>query len=268
MRFGAFVGVDFSGARDAGRRIWIARGRDDAGRLAIESVIPALALPDGGQPPATAWAALRASIAAARDAVIGLDMPFGLPRPVVAEANWAEFVRAFAGRHGDAAAFRAAMCAHGLGEIKRRTDIETKTPFAGWNVRMYRQTHAALAHVLAPLIAADAIRAAPMQPAAPGKPLLIEVCPASTLKDTGLYFPYKGRSGERRAARAAILDGLVRRGHFVPPAAPLREAVLADIGGDALDAVIAAATAFRARNDPHLATARDALEAIEGRVFF
>lgn len=268
MRFGAFVGVDFSGARDAGRRIWIARGRGTADGLAIDSVAPAAALPGGGPAPQQAWAALRAAIAAERDGLIGLDMPFGLPLAVVAEPDWRGFVAAFAARHADADGFRAAMVAFGIGEAKRRTDVETRTPFGGWNVRMYRQTHAALAHVLAPLVAADAVRAAPMQPPAPGKPVLIEVCPASTLKHAGLYFPYKRRGADGAAARAAILDGLVARGRLAPLPAALRDAVLADAGGDALDALIAATAAFGARDDAGLARPRDALEAIEGRVFF
>ncbi|MGE0745326.1 MAG: DUF429 domain-containing protein [Rhodospirillales bacterium] len=268
MRFDAFVGVDFSGARDAGRRIWIARGREDASRLAVQSVVPATALPGGGPGPEAAWAALRAAIAAARDSLVGIDMPFGLPLAVVAESDWRGFVAAFAARHADADSFRAAMCAFGFGEAKRRTDVETKTPFGGWNVRMYRQTYAALSHVLAPLVAADAVRAAPMQPPAPGKPVLIEVCPASTLKHAGLYFPYKQRGADGAAARAAILDGLTARGAVAPLPAGLRAVVLADPGGDALDAVIAAASAFKARDDAGLATPRDAREAIEGRVFY
>lgn len=268
MRFDAFVGVDFSGARDAGRRIWIARGRADGDRLVIDGVAPATDLPGGGLAPEAAWPALRAAIAGARGALIALDMPFGLPLAVVAETDWGGFVAAFAARHAGADEFRAAMCAFGLGEAKRRTDVETKTPFGGWNVRMYRQTYAALAHVLAPLVAADAVRCAPMQPPAPGKPVLIEVCPASTLKHAGLYFPYKRRGAEGAAARAAILDGLAARGAVAPLPAGLRAVVQADPGGDALDAVIAAASAFKARDDAGLATPRDAREAIEGRVFY
>ena len=42
-------GVDFSGARDAGRRIWLAEGRVGGGRLRVESCYPAEELPGSGR---------------------------------------------------------------------------------------------------------------------------------------------------------------------------------------------------------------------------
>ncbi len=54
-----FYGVDFSGAEDAGRKIWITRGEATPKGLAIEQCLPAEALPGGGIAREPALLALR-----------------------------------------------------------------------------------------------------------------------------------------------------------------------------------------------------------------
>src|SRR5262245_52435829 len=78
--------------------------------------------------------------------------------------------------------------------------------------------------------------------------VLVEACPASTLRLFGLpHQNYKQPGGgplapKRRRARAVILDGLRRLVEL--PGAALRE-MMADAGGDALDAVVAAVGGLR-----------------------
>ena len=76
---------------------------------------------------------------------------------------------------------------------------------------------------------------------------LLEICPASLLKRIGLYdTPYKHKTPEARGARKRILEaaelGLAPAKHGahsvrVTMSPQLREVVLAQSGGDALDAV-------------------------------
>lgn len=243
-------GVDFSGARNAGRLIWVASGAATGRGLAIEACRPAAELLGGGRARAEGLAALRGFIAVERDAVFGLDVPFGLPWPLVRQhRSWEAFVRAFRARHPTAEDFRAACrAADGGRELRRETDRAAATPFSPYNLRMYRQTYHALRDLLAPLLAERAVCVPPMQPLVPGRAWLLEICPAATLKKLGLYLPYKGRSPDLAAMRAKILKALEAEAPLTVPAG-LRERIVADRGGDALDSVVAARTAFRLTRD-------------------
>lgn len=263
------VGIDFSGARDAGNRMWIASGVLTDGGVRIEACHRARDLPDSAIERPTVMAALVAYIAGETKAVIGCDFPFGLPAELVEEASWGAFIAGFGARHADADAFRAAcMNAAGGRELKRHTDVESRTPFSAYNLRIYRQTYEGIRNVIAPLLATDRVRAIPMQPLDVGKPILVEACPASLLKREGLYFPYKGRDDDRTNGRRRLVRELVARGLIAATTPRIRRRLIEDPGGDALDAVIAAIAAGRAIADPSAHRPRDAIEAIETRVFF
>jgi hypothetical protein len=262
------AGVDFSGARNAGKLIWIGRGVVVDGALRLEDCFPASDLPGSGPDKDSALPALVNFISRETKSLIGFDFPFGLPAPLVAEKTWEKFIAAFPNNFESADAFRASCMEAANGkELKRRTDVETKTPFSAYNLRLYRQTYEGICNVLHPLISHDLARAIPTQPIQDGKPVLVEACPASLLKLENLYLSYKGPSPDAANARAAILDGLTARNLLEPPTPTLRKILLDNKGGDALDAVIAAIIALRARNDPTAVRPRDALEAIETRVF-
>lgn len=261
-------GVDFSGAADAGRKIWIAAGTLDAdGALHIERCQPVAALPGGGVERETALAALRALIAGQPQGVFGVDFPAGLPRALVNAPDWVAFALGFARTHPDPAAFRdACRRAAGGRDLKRRTDVETRTPFSPYNLRLYRQTYFGVRDVLAPLVRDGAAAVAPMQRPARGRPLLLEVCPASLLKAGGLYRPYKGRSSAHRAARRRICEA-VCASDGMSIEAPVRRRVAADTEGDALDSVLAAVAVARALRRPRSIIAADATYRMEGMVY-
>jgi hypothetical protein len=264
------LGVDFSGAWNAGKLIWIAEGAAVAGGLALIHCIPARDLPGGGVARDAALAALVAYVAAAGDAAVGLDFPFSLPARFIGDSDWSAWAAGFRRRYRDAEAFRAALReAAGGRELRRDTDDEAKTPFSPWNLRLYRQTWHGIADVLSPLAANDAARIAPMQPALPGRPVLLETCPASLLKHLGLYRPYKGRGKAERDQREAILDALHGLRLLVPPEPGLRDALVGNVGGDALDALLAAICAMRyAADDAALGPRPGTQDAIEARVYF
>lgn len=261
-------GVDFSGAIDAGRRIWIASGVVEDGTPRIVDCRRAEELPGSGRRRERALAALRELIAGERAAAIGLDFPFGLPAPLVPDGSWVDFALAFAGRYPDPEAFRhACVTQTGGRELKRLTDLEARTPFSSYNLRLYRQTYAGIRDLLAPLVRADVARVVPMQPVAPDRPWLLEICPASTLKRASLYRSYKGQTLAQRVARERILASLGSSGALAIPDAVRRRA-LDDPGGDALDSLIAAAATSGAVRDPSFPGADpDGRYAREGRVY-
>ncbi|MHB8575689.1 MAG: DUF429 domain-containing protein [Dehalococcoidia bacterium] len=262
-------GIDFSGSTRAGRKIWLAGGRFIEGRLQIACCLRGAALPVSGPSRERCLPALQAFIAGQRDAAFGCDFPFGLPAPLIAEGSWEQFVRGFALRYPDAAALRAqCMAAMGGKEVKRRCDVESRTPFCTYNLRLYRQTHAGIAELIAPLVREDAARVLPMQGRAADRPALLEICPASTLKRLGWYLRgYKGAGAAPLEARRRILTALEGE-HWFSLADNLRDVVLADPEGDALDSVIAAyATAEAFRNPERYQRASDPAYAIEGYVY-
>jgi hypothetical protein len=262
-------GVDFSGARDAGKLIWVTEAAAEAdGRLKLLSCRPARELPGGGRTLPDALHALKHLIASTRSGAFGCDFPFSLPQRLSEGLEWRAFVQAFPQRFAEPATFRGACMAAADGrELKRRTDGEAKVPFGTYNLRLYKQTFHGIGGLLAPLLGRVAVP--PMQAEDSALPVLIEICPASTLQRLGLYGPpYKKSSTAHRAARQAILDGLIAAGKLLPPPAALGERILGNRGGDAVDSVVAAVACADAIAVPGYDRPRDDLERFEGRVYW
>jgi Protein of unknown function (DUF429) len=243
------AGVDFSGAEQAGRKIWLALAEPCGLHLAVGEVCRAERLPGGAAARAPALAALVAYLRSLGACAVGLDFPFGLHWDLVPERSLGAFIAAFPARYPSPRVFRAA-CRYAGGEraLRRRCDVEARTPFAAHNLRLFRQTWHGIADVLVPLHAAGACLL-PQEPPRAGRLWLLETCPASALKARGWYRPYKGRSPAHRRARAALLARLEREGVQVP--GRLRRPLLDDAEGDALDSVLCAWIAWRAVRDPH-----------------
>lgn len=259
------AGVDFSGARAAGKNIWIAEGVVTLNGVKIDELRCAADLPGGANAFDPAINALVDHVATLTEHVIGFDFPFSLPADLIEQATWPSFIHAFAGSYTTPEQFRA-HCRERTGgrEYKRATDIEARVPWCAYNLRLYRQTWAGIRHVLFPLVEHRGARVIPMQRPRKDAPLVAEICPASTLKAEGLYVPYKGRGEDLRVAREGILRSITRRGLLSPLRGKLRTAVLENTGGDALDAVLSAIAAARIE-DPK---PRNGLDRIECRVYF
>ena len=203
-------------------------------------------------------------------AIFGLDFPFSLPRALLGENGWPTFVRSFANTYPDCESFRT-LCHQKVSgcELKRRTDRETHTPFSVYNLRLYRQTYFGIRDVVAPLLGSGSAWFAPMERRVPAKPCVVEICPASTLKHLGLYrhWHYKGRSSEHCAARRAILCALeeTRRIRFEDH--DTREMMLSDVGGDALDSLVAALAIYGLHETPEILETDESDYLAEGRVY-
>ncbi len=256
------IGLDFSGARDAGRRIWVTVAHENQQVLHIDWCFPVADLPDAGCSRDEALSAL-CNFLRAQTGIVGCDFPFALHRKQMLENNWREWLQRFPARYKDAEALRAET---GEGELRRRTDNENQTPMAPLNLRLYRQTFYGIREVLWPLVQEGAC-VLPMMQAAEGSLWMIEICPASTLKREEIYRPYKGRKQDLRDAREQILTILTTR--LPLQLSKATEAKIIDNeGGDALDSVLAAAATWRACQNPELLCAPPESEyAVEGRVF-
>jgi len=259
-------GVDFSGAVDAGRRIWIASGVVEGSTLRVEACRRAEGLPGSGRDRDPCLAALQKFVVEQHASAVGLDFPFGLPRALVKARSWEEFVRSFPGRYASPDKFRAA-CRHASDgvELRRVTDRESRTPFSPYNLRLYRQTYFGIRELLHPLVREHLACVPPMQRLHPGRPWIFEICPASLLKRDQLYFPYKGRSETHREARARILRRIEKLIPLSFTGEALRADVIRDPGGDALDSIIAACGTFRALRQP--APRANSAYALEGYVY-
>jgi len=262
-------GVDFSGAADAGKKIWITKGVVEDEALYIEACYQAADLPGSGVARDCCLAALREFIAQETVSAFGLDFPFGLPRELVNADTWEAFALAFPNLYVSPEAFReTCRVASGGSELKRLTDRESHTPFSPYNIRLYRQTYYGLRDVIAPLVRDQSACALPMQTPLPDRPWVLEICPASTLKHASLYWPYKGKSAKHALARERILEAIEQNGPPLSVPETLRTVMVDDPGGDALDSFVAAFTVFRALRDPvGLVAENDGVYGLEGYVY-
>ncbi len=242
-------GIDFSGASDAGRKIWIAGGIIKEGLLQIQVCNQASEFPGANIKLDVCLEALRDFIAGEKDGVFGFDFPFGLPRELIKEKSWDDFVLHFPENYMYPGEFRSKCRKPAIGrELKRITDIESKTPFSPYNLRVYRQTYYGIHDVLHSLTKNHLACVLPMQNALPDKPWLLEICPASTLKkllQVKKLPSYKGTDDQHYKARGLILDELTETNQLLIPRL-VRSTAKDNSGGDALDSIIAAYSTFHA----------------------
>lgn len=258
------LGVDFSGARRAGDSVWLARAETGDG-LRVESCRRLADLASADRAPALAE--LRGRLLEAD--LAGLDFSFGLPRAVHDCGSYRAFLEWFPDAFENPGSMRA-VCTERAKEttggertfIPRRTDepIGASSPYH-WLVAS--QTFYGVRDVLAPLVADGPAAAVPMTGGRGTE--LCEIYPAGTLR--ALELPsrrYKNDSDHPEAPerRQRILGGLPERVRLAPS---VREAALANAGGDALDSVLAAVAADRARRDGF--GTGEAYDPIEGRIF-
>ena len=256
-------GLDFSGAKKAGRLIWLAEGRRSGRGFQILNCKPAAELPGGAADRENALAALRNFIASTPEAIFGCDFPFSLPGALIRPRAWPDFLADF--DHASAEAFRKHCCnLTGGKEPKRKTDEESKTPWSAFNIRLYHQTYHGLAGLLRPLVRQDKANVLPMQKPRQGRAWIIETCPASTLAHLKCRVPYKG--AKLRARRHWIMARLVELGLLGPLPATIEKIVLDNKGGDALDSIIAALATAAAL--AKIEAGEGGGDRLEGRVYF
>jgi Protein of unknown function (DUF429) len=283
VKFRVIYGVDFSGARLAGRNTWVARlEREGRGTSEAPFRLAELARLESLCGTAERGAALEylvGMIAESSGALWALDFPFGLPVEVLGERPvWSaqfEFLYEW-GEDDYGVGLECIRRAQSLGRekhIRRQTDIEERAPFDPYHYRIIYQTFYGMRDVLGPLRRRRGTAILPFQyrRLASARRVLVEACPASTLKRLKLpHQNYKQPEGgpltrKRLRTRRAILEGLaahVRLGDRD------RRRIMRNGGGDALDAVLAALGAARAWAETnHGEVARHDRYPREGRLY-
>ncbi len=289
--FDHVYGVDFSGARLAGHTTWIAHlvpappPAAGAARAAAWELVAldSLARLAGTADRAPALAHLTAMVRASDRALWAFDFPFGLPLEVLPPGSgWRAHGRLVREFEGDdyglgLECVRRARLRGGPMHVRRLTDARARAPFDPYHYRIIYQTFYGLRDVAGPLAEERDTAVLPFQygraPAA--RRVLVETCPASTLKRLELpHQRYKQPEGGpltavRRRTRRAILDGLARHVVLDRAGDRHRRRIMRDPGGDALDAVVAALGGAQAvRGADHAAIARHPRFRREGHLFY
>src|SRR5581483_2609318 len=160
-----------------------------------------------------------------RQALWSLDFPFGLPLEVMEPgAVWTAQLDLLHAWGEDAygvglECLRRAKALGGPNHIRRLTDSEEKAPFDPYHYRIIYQTFYGMRDVLGPLRRRRHTAILPFQyrRLSSARRVLVEACPASTLKRLGLpHQNYKQPEGgplvaKRLRTRRAILDGLSKQ---------------------------------------------------------
>lgn len=266
----SIYGVDFSGAAAAGNRIWITACQIKNGRLHVQECLPAAKFLKCSSERKQCLQVFREFVARQQGTAFGMDFPFSLPAEMIEENTWLQFVVNFKSRYPDVEDFRQKCREYSAApELKRLTDIESQAPFSPYNLWVYKQTYYGIADLLAPLITSEKAVVLPMQNPAGNKPLILEICPASILKRLGLYSPYKGRQAREQQHRQKILDFVLNSDAITLAKESLRERILQNTGGDALDSFITACRLFELLKTPTEIFPQDESKyRVEGLVYF
>jgi hypothetical protein len=244
------IGVDFSGAAEAGRNAWVARCKrvGKSSKLTLIGLDPLERLAGASKRDlALAW--LVKAIRESRDALWGIDFPFGLPIEL-GWNDWPAQLKAVSDWTGATNAFGRECCDRAMKSVgklhtRRDTDRETRTPFDCYHYRIVYQMFHGMRDVLLPLRDDPATCVLPFDVASmsSAKRIVAEACPGSTLKRLGL--PHS-RYKQSKPGRVAVKYKRVRE-VMLAGLAPLidfdeqhRRTMLNNPGGDALDAAIAA----------------------------
>ena len=156
-------GVDFSGAADAGKYIWITEGNSENGCLLITDCRSASDFLNVSPQRDLTIPALAEFIESRRYAAFGLDFPFGLPKSMVDEGTWFRFATSFSTRFSSIEDFDIECHSASSGkEWKRLCDIETKAPFSPYNRRVMHQTYYGIRDLLQPLVSLGKISVPPI----------------------------------------------------------------------------------------------------------
>lgn len=306
-RLKRICGIDFSGARKSGKTAWLADFEADwsSGTLRLDR-LTSLGKLAGSDERGDVCNYLSDQICNSQDTLWAMDFPFALPIELGGE-DWGaqlEMVASFEANDGNqnpANAFgqHLAMMARQMvsnGRIRRKTDVETATPFDSYHYRIIYQTFHGMRDVLLPVSRCGGTAVIPFQYSrmASASRIVIESCPASFLKRWDLPHSRYKQSGTKpptavhRANRSEILRGI----HALPEVRSVvevsgnqratagmipsklsisthrRRVIMQDSGGDALDAVLAGLGGWRAFHGTHHVDAmRDTRYCLEGRVY-
>lgn len=243
------IGIDFSGAKDAGKHIWISTGKENRGTLQIAKCQQASNFFGCANDKWTVFKEVVNWIDSLKDAIVGIDFPFGVPEVVVKVVfnvtSWEDFATSPKWSSLAPDHFRD-QCAGFSNNELRDTDAIHRAD-CPHSIRIYKQTFHGVKDILRPLLQRD-VSVAPMVNNSRNITVL-ETYPAATLAKEGELFAarYKNRTSTRD-----------RRKHNVQKFSNLNDLDISGISaskivdntaGDAMDSIIAALATFRASHN-------------------
>ena len=307
-------GVDFSGASKSGKTAWLAHFEADwtSGTLQLVG-LASLGKLAGSDERGAVCRYLAEEISRSQNALWAMDFPFALPIELGGQDWMAQLEMVAKFESDEASGNPAAVFGRQLsvaarqivssGRIRRKTDVETSTPFDSYHYRIIYQTFHGMRDVLLPVARTTGTAVIPFQYSsmASASRIVVESCPSSSLKRWDLPHSRYKQSGGRpptsahRSKRLEILRGI----HALPrifsmmesqptdePGEPdepdepdeipstlrisshRRRVIMQDSGGDALDAVLAGLGGWRAfHSTNHAGAFRDNRYRLEGRVY-
>ncbi len=251
-----FFGIDYSGGLQAGKKIWICEADYLNDSIYIKSIY-SIFHEFGLKSRLESNSKIIEIIENNEDAVIGFDFPFSLPNQALQDSNWKNFILNFKDNFSDENDFRSKMRNLFTGkEIKRFCDIQAKTPFSPYNLRIYKQTFFGISEILKPLIILNNSTILPFDTPKEGKNLIMEVCPASLLKirKDEIKWPqaYKGNKDIHRKKRSEILKIIENYLNIEYSDSTIKSKILEDPEGDALDSLLCVICSLRGLSYPEL----------------
>jgi hypothetical protein len=256
----SYSGVDWSGAVEAGRKVWRAE-------LSGDGELVDLRQPWLGQGGVEFIRSVAAWIASMSEAWVAFDFPFGIAladqqalfgRRLDHPRKWSAVV---AHAYDTPLTFVSALAALNLFG-KHRRECDGDAPWPPLFRQLMYQTYCGhrLLHLLS-----QRVRLLPWDHAVTAAVSVVETCPATVLKRLGLDATrYKG-AGTRRQ-RLILLEAVVRLEKlYVPPT--LRNAILEDDESDAFDALLAATAARRAAHADHQQLSGGLSSLLEGCIY-
>lgn len=258
------IGIDFSGAQDAGRHIWITEGTINGSVLDVTTCKQATDYFDCSAAQGTVYQYLVELIVQQQDATVGIDCPFSIPKAafdtIFTVSRWEAFITSPRWGNLNPNTFQG-QCKNVCGNALRDTEAVHRAD-CPYSQRVYKQLFYGIRDVLEPLVQRG-VSVAPMVDAGSNVTVL-ETYPAATLARGDQFFAtrYKGRSGTtaRRRHNVQELSHLTA----IDLGTISQQKVIDDTDGDALDSLIAALATFKASGSPFSVTP---MTPVEGYIY-
>ena len=272
------VGVDFSGAALAGKNAWLAEFAVQSD-LSLELLhLHAIGQLAKNETRESCWQYVVDRISASSQTLFGFDFPFGLPIEL-GLGSWTKQLQHISKFPSGARDYGLALVQLAKSKLeklhlRRQTDTESRTPFDCYHYRIIYQTFHGMRDVLSRVAKQPQTCVLPFQygKAAEASRWVCETCPSSTLKrlelPSRLYKQTNGDtlSDDRKCVRREIFNGLKPHVTIHPKH---HRIMMQNLGGDALDAVIAGLGVWNSwQHDDHSRIAADKRYRREGYVYY
>lgn len=258
------LGIDFSGAQDAGRHIWITEGTVNGSVLEVTACQQATDYLNCTADQDSVYKHLVHLIETQQNATVGIDFPFSIPeaafRSIFTVSRWEDFITVPRWRNLNPDTFQG-QCKNACGNALRDTEAIHRAD-CPYSQRVYKQLFYGIRDVLQPLVETG-VSVAPMVNTGSSVTVL-ETYPAATLARGDQFFAarYKGQSGTtaRRQHNVQALSQLP----VIDLGTISQQKVIDDTDGDALDSLIAAVATFKASGSPFNVTP---MTPVEGHIY-